>query len=1392
MRKRTVTWLLDTLRNEQINTWFDLGLFIDRFKEVKGWSSPAFEGSSYEDFKETLREGGIAFLTFHYMVDGITVEVEKYAELVSRNIPAIPVHYIAGNFREKADALIDERYYKKEIPSLAGFNEWDLYEDFYFKRMERGSKTYNALIRKLWNQTLDIVEELGNYLEREGINLIYSINLCSNPGNVAASLALVLLSEYLEIPVINNNHDFYWEGGNSLATRKNKKIKAGPRDFFFTNAHLGEFFSIIEMLFPWESRNWINVNINQDQTDFLIREKGHNPSSVMEIGTAVDTQLYTNIDKRRNINAYLQFERMLSRYRDQLICYSVGDVLKSRLVSEKNPRPILIGEKTRPLGDFISENIIFLQPTRIISRKRIELGFNLLLKIFENEQIINRFLSTPQLKITFLVTGPIAAGHYEYYKKLIKRFRKLLQRITPEFRERVYLALLLGELDRESFRKQFINPIEIPELYNIASLIMLPSKTEGRGLPIVEAAACGTPIFCRRYFPETVYSEVIGENLEEKDRLKVLEFKGKKITQKIVHEIIDRVFFPHNYSHEVRHNKRVVEKRYSLNRLNENVGAILYRLHQQLTMDEALKQTVKESVDDYTETVRYRDDDLETLLPSKNRHYLPGYGRLSFMLMLKSLIDPSYFRMEQQKVRGMVFHFAREIIRNDPDTHNIPDEKVVAFYNAVDLVFKYREGEVSVRHDHSMSYRHRNKYYYPYQAFTFQEITGLINLLYLRIVQPMPALKVDLSPQFFTDWNLALLQLSSSTYLAIDDRQLLIRKLKTNIPIAYFPGEFIMYELELFALQSVRSRLRLPIEVSLTRELLEKNAGQLATVYIFAQDKSLGKQLDKDEIRRYIVEGKSEELRLLYEFGIIQIIRTRQLCVGIHFPQLGNKAIKTLRMIRDQGGYLLTNRRNAALMTDMFDMDRFHIGRVMNEWTANIMGIPVDSGYIQYVPAGVRYSLAYPVPVQTAKDFNEALKGSLFGVLRDQFGEEKVLEYLRKDAEEKGSPIMHALKEMAGEVKQDPVVSYEYVNGIYEDGQPYNGVIATMNLNRAAWEFTALTSGTQPKSVLHFVEEFNQQAGKEAKIAWNGGYILNPELVGKLGLPESYIGSPLGMLVSDGEWYSVPLFNKAALLIYRDGSIAINRVNCRQGLEITLPGTGSIQIGEEDYNPEIPGSAYAYYDLMYPGTGITGNGRILVRLAGNMVKEIIYTRPGEQVEVLPVGLTLSIHPDSMPPRLQVNDRVDLKVMGFENVKHAIEAGPMLLQDGKVNLDMEKEGWKTQHSIRTQAARLDYTDMRGPKIAAGISEQGNLSVLTINGRIRESVGATHHNMALILQQYGMKQAMGFDPGGSSTLVVNGETLNISPYNSCFENNVYALPPQPRAVSNAVIGYVKEGV
>jgi len=370
--------LLTVLNKEKIDTWFDLGLFVDRFREQKKYPSMEFTGS-YEEFKENLRKGGIGFITFHYMVDGITVEVEKYSSLIRRNIPGIPVHYIAGEIHSKTAPVIKEDYKQHVIPEMAGFDDWELYSDFYFTKLERGSETYNALIKKLWSQTLTIIEKLGQYIETEEINILYLLNVNSNPGNVALALATVLLSEYLGIPVINNNHDFYWEGGMCKADRIKSGSHSGPRDFFFTNCHLGEVFSVIEMLFPWQSRTWINVNINGGQSEHLIRIKGHNPTNVMEIGTAVDTSHYTKSDKRKNINTFLQVEKILARYHDPLVGYSVEDVLSRGLVAEHNPKPILIGAHTGVAKSFIGENIIFLQPTRIISRKRIETSFNLLI-----------------------------------------------------------------------------------------------------------------------------------------------------------------------------------------------------------------------------------------------------------------------------------------------------------------------------------------------------------------------------------------------------------------------------------------------------------------------------------------------------------------------------------------------------------------------------------------------------------------------------------------------------------------------------------------------------------------------------------------------------------------------------------------------------------------------------------------------------------------------------------------------------------------------------------------------------------------------------------------------------------------------------------------------------
>jgi len=1382
--------VIQFLKNEKIDTWFDLGLFLDRLKENNPVPAASFNGDIEEYFSH-LQTRGIAFLTYTYSVDGVTNEILKYIKSMKYWLNNLQIHLIAGAFRPDSYKLIKKEWKKYTIEEAQAFDKWKHYRDFFYNKLERGSEKYNQLILDLWDETIVIAEKLAKYIERNRISVLYIVNVCSNPGNISLSLATVLVSELMGIPVINNNHDFYWEGGSRPEDIRLKKAKPGPRDFFFTNSDLGEVFSVIEVLFPWESRTWITVNINKQQSDHVIKFNGHNPVNVTEIGTSVDVTPYLNVSKREKINTFYQFEKVLSRYEDSLVAYSVNDVINRGLVKEGNAKPLLIGyNKTKIVKDFLAENIIFLQPTRIIARKRIETGFRLIHKLFEKKEFALKFSETSNLKITLIVTGPIADGHHNYLEKLLKRFQILLDSLKAEYRSKVFLAFLFSELDKEEFKKKFRNPVGIPELYNISSLILLPSETEGRGLPIIEAAASGKPIFCRRYYPEHVYSEVIGEHLPETDRLRVIEYDGKNISNRQIDEIIKRVFFPHMFMEEIEHNRSVVLKRYSQDNLNNNLYEILKVLYYQQRDNMSSIERVRDSFVEYKNTFDYGDKNLKKILLAENREYLPGFNRLAFMIYLKSLIDPSTFRLEEQNIRGMVFDFAMGVYNKNPIPLSI--EKKILFFNTVDNIFRYRNGELKIRHDHSMAYRHRNKYYYPYRDYTFQEITGLVNYLYRKLLKRKYSEILNTNTQFFTDWNLAIAQLTGSDYLSIDNRDILMQKMKDNIPIVIFPGSQILYALEFFALQSIRARLGLKLEEELTEKKLVNYIDKIAPVYLFLQSNPISNWVSTETIVKFIKSASDKEMYLLYQKGLLKFVNTNQWTVGIHFAQLGKNALNILRKVSEAGGLLITNRPNASVMTDFVEIDRIHIGKAENPLIANMLGIPEGSGYIQYVPAGVRATLSYPTPVQTAAEFDRILHSKEVKKLVEEKGWNNFMEIVRKDARKDGSPLKHVVSLMNHSIKMPEKVNYHYISGVYHDGYPWSGVIAGTEIPDPGWkwQFETVYNTGKTKKVTAFVDEFQKKTGKKVQIAWNGGYILNPELVGKLGLPETYVGSPLGFLVSHGKVVCPPLFNKSALLIFKDGRLDIKRVNLNNGFVIRTVKS-EIIFSPENRNHCMGNTEPCYYDLMYEEENLDANGRVFVQLAGNVIKEVIKTRPGDKVRMIPVGLTLSFHPDHFPKELsQKGMAIEIVVPEYENVFHAVEAGPMLVEDGEICIDMEKEGWKKQNSIRTQAARLDFTDMRGPKIAAGIDEQGRLSVLTINGRIRESVGATHFDMAEILREQGIVKAMGFDPGGSSTLVVDNEVLNISPYNSRYEENIYSLPPEPRAVANAVLGYLEK--
>ena len=944
----------------------------------------------------------------------------------------------------------------------------------------------------------------------------------------------------------------------------------------------------------------------------------------------------------------------------------------------------------------------------------------------------------------------------------------------------------------EFHNKQFIDlyefPVAMPELYSVASLILLPSCIESRGLPIIEAPAAGKLIFCKRYDPKLVYAEVIGEDLSEDMRLRVFDF-DKNITRDLVKKISIYLIDSLKFRKDIKHNNNVIKKRYSTEAMVRDFENIFYKLYLQLRPNKEFLNVVKKEIKEYKKLCFNTNKNIKDILNMDNRNYLPGYGKLLYMHYIKSLIDPSFFRVEENRIRGKVYTFAWKLMKNYSRDRKVDTVKFHDFYLRIDNIFKCWEGKTKIQHDHSFSYRHRSRKNYLYQEFTIQEIMGLVNLIFIKIFKPRATAVENAVPYSSWDWGQAIFELSHSVKLKIDNRDRLIEKLKSNIPIALFPHKELINELEVIVVRSVKARLGLKFDENLSEKVLKKNAKKLQKIYVFCHKFPLLNHITSGSIREFVSKTTCSDIKILFKYGVCEIVETKQVCVGIHFIQIGTKAVKKLKSIKEGGGILVTTRPYATVMTDFVDIDRFHIGKAEKVIIQKMMGIPANAGYVQFVPAGVRVTISYPVPIQTAKDFDGILNSKLYKELCSELGEDKVLESIKRDQEISGSPVKFILSHLKNRIrnKKKEYVKSEFVSGVYDDGMPYNGAMAVINTKKLDFR---LLSSHKAKSVSEFVDNFNKTHIHNSQVAWNGGYLLNSELIGKLSLPRRYIGTPLGLVITNGKVYSAPLFNKPAFLIYEDGTLDIKRVNCNKGVSITADGI-TLNFSSHILNLERNGDGLCFYNLNYKKKFINGKGRVIIKVAGNVIKRIIQSKKNEKIKMSPIGLTFAIPKKMFPKSWAVLEKgLNIKLNEFdENILHAIEAGPLLLDKGKVCINMEEEGWNTDNSINTQASRIDYLDMRGPKIAIGIDNNENLLVLAINGRIRESVGATHTDMANILKKFGMIKAMGFDPGGSSTLVVGNKVLNIPSYNARFEEDEYSLPPETRKVSNAVIGWIR---
>jgi len=176
--------------------------------------------------------------------------------------------------------------------------------------------------------------------------------------------------------------------------------------------------------------------------------------------------------------------------------------------------------------------------------------------------------------------------------------------------------------------------------------------------------------------------------------------------------------------------------------------------------------------------------------------------------------------------------------------------------------------------------------------------------------------------------------------------------------------------------------------------------------------------------------------------------------------------------------------------------------------------------------------------------------------------------------------------------------------------------------------------------------------------------------------------------------------------------------------------------------------------------------------------EITYiSQLGETVTVPEDGYVLVIQEDSagyFRQYFSVGQRAVLQItpqgVDFDRINTAIGGGGLILRDGEPIRMGEIPGANSRH----------------PRTAIGINEAGTEIIMVVVDGRSHSIGATQTEMAWIMRRYGAHNAMHFDGGGSSTMVVMDQDENYNVVNTLSDGSQRRVISALGVFANAPVG------
>lgn len=244
-------------------------------------------------------------------------------------------------------------------------------------------------------------------------------------------------------------------------------------------------------------------------------------------------------------------------------------------------------------------------------------------------------------------------------------------------------------------------------------------------------------------------------------------------------------------------------------------------------------------------------------------------------------------------------------------------------------------------------------------------------------------------------------------------------------------------------------------------------------------------------------------------------------------------------------------------------------------------------------------------------------------------------------------------------------------------------------------------------------------------------------------------GMPLGLLMQHQEFISSPIYGRSLLAITETG---LEITQSDRSLAVWFPqekrnmAFHAVNLPRQNNQVVLYTPRYGYRT----GTQASDDALELQVLLDGTIQEI-----GSHNLIIPEdGFVISAHGQGAQ-WLKANAYEGMRALVFSKIweqwdqrlKHLISGGPQLLKGGRPEITAQQERFQP-----------DITQGRAPRTALGLSANGEILMVVVDGRQSHSRGVTLQELARILQEKGAVSALNFDGGGSSAMVVKDRLIN----------------------------------